>query len=182
MTTKPVFSALVAVFALAGTHASVAVAKEKKPKLVSYKKDSGIGLGSLGGKLVHSYGYKDKTLANGNWQTTGQAKSKNAQDSQYIAIYRAAEIAGSAGKKYIRVVSVNGKNLSAVFAGSLPSGGTFSGPNISYGTRYVMEFTLSDEADSTDNCDTDVLKETCKTIDAASAIQAISPFLKIEKK
>jgi hypothetical protein len=159
-----------------------AEAKEKKPKLVSYKKDSGLGMGAFGGKLLHSYGYKDKKLENGNWETTGQARSSLPSDSQYIAIYRAAEIALAENKKYISVVSINGKSLNAVLAASTPAGGILSGGSISYGTRYVLEFQLSDVPDAVDNCVTDVLKDSCKTIEVAGAMQQIGPFLKIGKR
>jgi|JI81BgreenRNA_FD_contig_123_67306_length_1100_multi_5_in_1_out_0_2 hypothetical protein len=159
---------------------SDALAKEKKPELVSYKKDSGVGMGAFGGKLLHSYGYKDKQLENGNWQVTGQAKSSNPQHSQFIAIYRAAELATGQNKPIIQVVSVNGKSLGAVVAGSLPSGATFSGGSVDYGTRYVMEVTFVDTPDSEFHCAANVLRAECKTIEVAGAMAEIRPNLKIK--
>lgn len=159
---------------------SDALAKEKKPELVSYKKDSGVGMGAFGGKLLHSYGYKDKQLDNGNWQVTGQAKSSNPQHSQFIAIYRAAELATGQNKPIIQVVSVNGKSLGAVMAGTTADGGRFTGPAIDYGTRYVMEVTFVDAPDTEFHCAANVLRAECKTIEVAGAMAEIRPNLKIK--
>jgi hypothetical protein len=167
--------------ALASGAGSVAFAEESEPRLVSYQKDSGIGLGAFGGKLLHSYGYKDKVLENGNWEVTGQARSNRPEDSRYIALYRAAEIAVAERKQFIRIVSVNGRNLSAVMAGATRDT-AFSGSGISYGTRHVMEFQLSDTPDSEENCNDDVLRPTCRTIETAAIIEEIRPHLRIRER
>ena len=172
--------ATLAVCGASGWALTAASAKDKKPELVAYKKDSGIGMGAFGGKLLHSYGYKDKQLDNGNWEVTGQAKSPNARHSQFIAIYRAAELAQQQNKPFIRVVSVNGKGLGAVVAGSLPSGGTFSGGSVNYGTRYVMEVSFADAPDAEFNCTSDVVRAECRTIAVAGAMTEIRPNLKIK--
>jgi len=168
------------VIALAVLAAGSAVAKEKKPELVLYAKDSGVGLGMFGGKLLHSYGYKDKQLDNGTWEVTGQAKSANPRHSQMIAIYRAAELASTQKKPVIQVVAVNGKGLGAVFAGSTATGATFRGGSIDYGTRYVMEVNFIDTPDPEFHCVTDVVRPECRTIDAAGAMAEIRPGLKIK--
>lgn len=167
----PALVGMLGVLAAASWAPDGAFAKEPKPELVKYKKDSGVGLGAFGGKLVYSYGYKDRMLEDGNWEVTGQASSSNPQHSQYIAIYRATEIAAAEGKTYIEVVTVNGKGLRAYNAPPLPA-------TTSYGTRYVMEFRLSDTPDEANNCATDVLRPTCMTIEVAGAIHEIRPHLK----
>ena len=183
MITKPFLFAIASALMVAtSVSPGAALSKEKKPKLVSYKKDSGIGLGAFGGKLLHSYGYKSKRLESGNWPITGAAKSKDPEHSQYIAIYRAAELASEREMPYIRIVSVNGKQLNAVFAGSTLSGETFGGGSISYGTRYVMEVEFSHEPDSEAHCADDVLRRECRSIAVEAATNEIRPLLKIKKK
>lgn len=172
---------LAAALLAAGSASGVALAKEKKPELVSYQKDSGVGLGAWGGKLLHSYGYKDKQLDNGNWEVTGQAKSSNPAHSKLIALYRAAELAEATGKPTVRMVNVNGKQLGAIMAGATGST-TFSGPPISYGTRYIAEVELVDTPDSEAHCVDDVLAESCLTFDVAAALTQIRPLLKIKAR
>ena len=178
---KPSVIGMLGALAMAGSAIDCASAKNTKPVLINYQKDSGIGMGALGGKLLHSYGYKDKKLENGNWLITGQAKSNLIEDSQSIAIYRAAEIALSESKPYIKIVSVNGKNLAAAMGGATPSA-TYYGPQISYGTRYVIEVEFDDSPDSTANCATEVLEPSCKTIEVAGAMTQIRPHLNIQNR
>jgi hypothetical protein len=159
------------VSALGAVIAANAAAKDTKPVLVKYQQAKGGDLGAFGGQLLHSFGYKDKKLKNGHWQVVGKTKTKGPDDAKYIAIYRSAEIAISENRKYIKLLSANGKDLLAHSGWELI-------PAVEYGTKYTIEFESSDTADSANHCGADVLRPTCRTIDAATAMQEIRPHLK----
>lgn len=153
-----------------------AMSKDAKPKLVTYQKDGNDGLGLFTGTATHAYGYRDKQLESGDWLVSGLTKEKANRNGKLLAVYRASEIAQDRGKKYVKVKSlVSDQILRDLYIGHANVG------KIQFGSQYSIIVDFVDSPDVADNCVTDVLRETCKTIEASSAMQEIAQFLKFKK-
>lgn len=177
MRTKALFFCGIAALLLLNGTSAIAISGEKKPKLVTYQKDGNDGLGLFTGTATHAYGYRDRQLNNGNWLVSGLTKEKTNYNGKLLAVYRASELARDRGKKYVKVIDrVPDEIMRTLYVGYVPAG------RIRFGAQYSIEIDFVDAPDETANCATDVLRETCKTIEATVAMEEIAPFLKFKEK
>ena len=136
---------------------------------VSYHKLGFLQKGILGS------GYREKVLAPRSWRVTGKTGGEryNGPATQWIAVYRSAELVKSVGAKYYRITNWNGNGLQA-YAGA--------GMMLNIGNEFTMDVEATDTPDEAYHCADRVLRGECRTVDAEAAMQEIRPFLRFKSK
>ncbi|MBB4150348.1 hypothetical protein ACFSUK_13705 [Sphingobium scionense] len=139
----------------------------EKPGTVRYHKLGPLQNGAFGS------GYKDRSKGPDTWRVIGKTGGSDYIEKarERIALYRAAELTESAGRKYIKFIKTKSADLTT---------GLFYG-TWSNGTEFKLDFQATDTPDPEFHCASDVLRSECKTIDAVAAKNEIRPFLDFGK-